>query len=408
MATRQGLRIFPGIEGSWVFNVSGSTIADDSGNGHTMTLTGASSLVAGPFGLARSVGPGPAGAGNTNYFSSPVDAAADARMLGETTYLAWVRAPAADILGAISYVPGFGTAGGESLGVMAVEDGLLYGSNGNSFGFTIADPPVPTVAWALICVRKRVVLGVGYLDYFINGVKVQTEGPFTIPLLGVANRKFWIGTNGKHWETATGAIAEVQAYAVALTDAEILEQYQRGVGTFVPGVGSNLNHTFQAVSARSSPDIRAVGKFHQFTISNAAGYLIDENNKYFDITRGGVDYTLTLEEGRYDSIVALCDAILTAANVEGLAFSHNQTIGSTRPATVAITATGSTWTMRWTTGTNADSTARLAAMLGFSATEAELPAALTQTGVELAYYRQASKLEIATAVLDYTVIKRRP
>lgn len=232
MAPKLGLVMHTGVEGFWRFNASGSSVTDLSGNAHTLTLTGSSSVVDGSFANARGVGPGAAGAGNTNYFSSVIDAAANSRMLGETTYEAWIYAPAVGITVAIAYIPGFGTAGGDSLGLMAVDNGYLYGGNGASFAFTTL-ARVPVDRWAHIALRKRIVAGDGYLDYFISGRKVQTEGPFTIPVLGTANRKFWLGTNGKHWATVTGGrLGEVAAYAVALTDEEIFESYRRGVGFY--------------------------------------------------------------------------------------------------------------------------------------------------------------------------------
>lgn len=172
--------------------------------------------------------------------------------------------------------------------------------------------------------------------------------------------------------------------------------------------GSQLAHIFQSLSVGSSPTVRAIGNFHQFKIYNEPGYFISEDNRYVDYEAGAANWTAILDTGVYDNMATLMAHVVAQLRAySSTNFSQNYAFTSTTPTFIEITGTNA-WFFRWTNGDNADSTARLAAMLGYDVTAAESAANNVQTGSELVYYRQAARIEIAAGVVNFDTIKRRP
>ena len=295
------LDIHPGLVGWWRFDEGTGTVAsDNSSNGNSGTITGAS-WVAGIYGQALSFD------GTVNdYVSVPSLNIAS----GPFSISVWVK-PAAH--SDFMTIMGFDS----SRRLLISSNGLLLTQFGDNF-FSVGT--VPNNAWSLV----TYVYNGTYENWYINGVYDSQHLPTSTPKWESA---FYIGQYNLINYPDSGTIDEVRIYNRTLSAAEIQADYQtnpnlpssllakvpKGTTDFIAtlswqGIGS-INVTIQSPSQTYTEDTLPVYEKTTYSVSGGTSTMLNikrlevsiaaltsDQNWYIILQASNVqDYKMTVE-----------------------------------------------------------------------------------------------------------------
>lgn len=236
-----------GVLAYWPFDeAAGSSIADTSGNGYTLTVTGTGTITNGKVARCRTWG------GGADFANGAGSGAAVTALLGEWTVEFWLPATVASpsLSGVVAYSSTGGTSADNALMLVGVTSGPRIWwkwQNGTKSNVTATQTLGGTLnsftGGVFVALRKKDAGGGLYdVDLFLNGVKTESW-------LGQANASgggsssWWINTDPDTGNKYASKIDEVRVSSVARTDEEILRSYLQsgGLTAQFPNVGGDTN-----------------------------------------------------------------------------------------------------------------------------------------------------------------------
>jgi hypothetical protein len=216
------------LVGWWKLNDgSGSSAADSSGNGYTMSLYNSPSWVSSSlvFGHALSFT-----ASSSQYGECAGDVASQVAGSATATLCYWFKTSVNQ-----GHTVGFSTTGQERFFTLAYSDSALYLTvEGGSYG-GVRIPDVADGNWHhLAMVFNGAGTGWGRITIYLDGVvQSVTNDPYQPPatLASVAQLgHFYVGWDVYDGAYATGAINDIRLYNIALTSAQVAHVYNGGGG----------------------------------------------------------------------------------------------------------------------------------------------------------------------------------
>ncbi len=243
---RRGHIVDASAVGVWRFNEpSGSTIADETGNGHTLTINSTPTYVVGTISQGYRM------TAAAQYFSRANNAAFTTAMLGECTVEAWVWLE--NGYNANGYVMDYAGNGETAAtnGLMAVTIGStrylgVYWEKNTGTDVINADATAGQITaetWTHIGVVRRLLSPGKYaVDFYVNGALVDTLDNAAAGYDPPTDGSSATLTFGR-WPDASsrfkGAIDDARISSVARTATEIANSYRHGsTGTTIDGAAS--------------------------------------------------------------------------------------------------------------------------------------------------------------------------
>jgi len=326
---------------------SGTTVADQSGNGNTGTITNATWATTGKFGKALTFN------GSNAFVSVPDSNSLD--LTSGMTLEAWVN-PTVSGGGAFRTVVVKERPGDLVYGMYANSDSnrpqsqVTIGSTARLLDGTAA---IPTGAWTHLAATFD-----GTTErLYVNGTQVSSLAVSGTILTSTSPLK--IGGNAIWGEWFNGTIDEVRVYNRALSAGEITTDMNSSISSpdsIPPSTPGTLTATGGlgqvALSWGASTDNVGVTKYDVYR-STVAGFIPSTSNRIAQPT--GTTYTDTgLAAGVYFYKVAAEDAAgnISSPSNEASGTATGDTAPPTAPGSLAASVAGSTVNLTWTAATD--------------------------------------------------------
>jgi uncharacterized protein YjdB len=267
----------------WKFDDgSGTTAADSSGNGHTITLTGGMSWVTGKIGGAIS-----SSGASGQYASAPsIDLSAT-----KTVTIAFWANRTYSTTGGHTLFEDSANYNGSTTGFGLFPDdadcrGIMAGMNGNA-GYSINCYPQPSsgVLHHLAVIYDKTQPSNAQVSLYVDGTLQAPARNYST----AANTNtfganpLYLFSRGGTQEFNAGQIDDLHLYNRALAGGEILQLYQAGSATLVsiavlpsnPNLASGLKQQFTATGTYSDGSVRNVTNSVTWTSSNTSAATIN-------------------------------------------------------------------------------------------------------------------------------------
>jgi len=206
--TTTGLLLYQDAANSGSYPGSGTAWYDLSGNGNNATLVNGPTFETSNGGSIFFNG--------SNYATMPNGLLTGT---GNFTVSQWIKADASEVGGA--------TFGNYPAGNLEIFYGNLYMGMWLANNTTYVSAPVPfTTNWVNITAMRS-----GTATYFYTNGVLQKIGSSSADI-GTASAAFRLGTNTISTEQFTGNISATQVYSRALSDAEIIQNFNALIGRF--------------------------------------------------------------------------------------------------------------------------------------------------------------------------------